>query len=226
MKAQGGKHLSPARQTPEGTRRVSSTSDAAESECLAGQLHTRHRVPGCSGRGFWGSANHPFRGVCSSPGAMWSWLSPSPLRGSNFVTGWRSSHACTLRDCHRIKWVAEVKQQTQSGDCHRRGGDDSATSSSQDACSVMAPVLGKSTSLKGLSRLTAPTCAQRPPGKAQALLSGTPLPFSTPGPRSAARLLTRCAVRPLASSEGHLNVCVFVRIGGGFVLVTSTSCSY
>lgn len=72
MKAQGGKHLSPARQTPECTRRVSSTSDAAESDCLAGQLHTWHlhtwhRVPGCSGRGFGGSANHPFRGCVFQP---------------------------------------------------------------------------------------------------------------------------------------------------------------
>lgn len=123
--------------------------------------------------------------------------------------------------------MAEVKQQTQSGDCHQRGGDDSATSSSQDACSVMVPVLGKSTSLKGLSRLTAPTSAQRPPEKAQVLLSkAAPSLLRTRAPGQWASCSPDVPFDPLHSSEGHLNVCVFVRIVGGFVLITSTSCAY
>lgn len=131
MNAQGGEHLSPAGQTPECTRRVSSTSDAAESACLAGHLHTWLRVPGCSGRGFAGSASHPFRGCVSQPRGRV--VLAKSLHLSEALT--LSQDGEVVARVRRgavtgLSGVAEAKQQTQSGDCHQRGGDDSATSSS------------------------------------------------------------------------------------------------
>lgn len=233
MNAQGGKHLSAVRQTPECTRRVSSTSDAAESDCLAGHLHTWHlhtwlRVPSCSGRGFGGSASHPFCGCVFQPRCRVVLVKSLHLSEALTLSQNRQVVAHVCRGAVTgLSGVAEVKQQTQSGDCHQRGGDDSATSSSQDACSVMVPVLGKSTSLNGLSRLTAPTSAQRPQEKAQALLSKAAPPLlCTLAPDQRASWSPDVPFNPLHSSEGHLNVCVFVRIVGGFVFITSTSCTY